>query len=131
MKRCKIKSKDINKETGLTKVTITTPIGEFIGFSKYIEDNDEFSENLGIAIAYMKALRKYYRATKRIYKVKAKAMQEFLNQITDMKECDAFSKEGTKAYKMMKEYLNYANGAESAISLIDHICYSYSHGTEF
>ena len=57
--------------------------------------------------------------------------QEFLNQITDMKECDAFSKEGTKAYKMMKEYLNYANGAESAISLIDHICYSYSHGTKF
>ena len=119
MTRFKIKSKDINKETGLTKVTITTPIGEFIGFSKYIEDNDEFSENLGIAIAYMKALKKYYKATKKIYKTKAKAMREFLNQITDMKECDAFSKEGTKAYKMMKEYLNYANKAESAINIID------------
>lgn len=119
MRSFKIKSKDINKETGLTKVTITTSIGEFIGFSKYIEDNDEFSENLGIAIAYMKAVRKYYRAIKRIYKVKAKAMQEFLNQITDMKECDAFSKEGTKAYKMMKEYLDYVSKAESTISVID------------
>ena len=119
MRSFKIKSKDINKETGLTKVTITTPIGEFIGFSKYIEDNDKFSEIVGIDIAYMKALRKYYRATKKIYKAKAKAMQEFLNQITDMKECDAFSKEGTKAYKMMKEYLNYANGAESTIRLIN------------
>lgn len=119
MRSFKIKSKDINKETGLTKVVITTSIGEFIGFSKYIEDNDEFSENLGIAIAYMKAVRKYYRTIKRIYKVKAKAMQEFLNQITDMKECDAFSKEGTKAYKMMKEYLDYASRAESTISVID------------
>ena len=119
MRSFKIKSKDINKETGLTKVTITTSIGEFIGFSKYVEDNDEFSENLGIAIAYMKAVRKYYRTIKRIYKVKAKAMQEFLNQITDMKECDAFSKEGTKAYKMMKEYLDYASRAESTISVID------------
>ena len=119
MRSFKIKSKDVNKETGLTKVTITTPIGEFIGFSKYVEDNDEFSENLGIEIAYMKAVRKYYRTTKRIYKVKAKAMQEFLNQITDMKECDAFSKEGTKAYKMMKEYLDYASRAESTISVID------------
>ena len=119
MRSFKIKSKDINKETGLTKVTITTPIGEFIGFSKYVKDNDEFSENLGIEIAYMKAVRKYYRTTKRIYKVKAKAMQEFLNQITDMKECDAFSKEGTKAYKMMKEYLDYASRAESTISVID------------
>ena len=119
MTRFKIKSKDINKETGLTKVTITTPIGKFIEFSKYIEDNDEFSENFGIAIAYMKALKKYYKATKKIYKTKAKAMREFLNQITDMKECDAFSKEGTKAYKMMKEYLNYANKAESAINIID------------
>ena len=119
MRNFKIKNKDINKETGLTKVTITTPIGEFIGFSKYIEDNDEFSENLGIAIAYMKAVRKYYRTIKRIYKVKAKAMQEFLNQITDMKECDAFSKEGTKAYKMMKEYLDYASRAESTINVID------------
>lgn len=119
MRNFKIKSKDINKETGLTKVTITTSIGEFTGFSKYIEDNDEFSENLGIAIAYMKAVRKYYRTIKRIYKVKAKAMQEFLNQITDMKECDAFSKEGTKAYKMMKEYLDYASRAESTINVID------------
>ena len=119
MRSFKIKNKDVNKETGLTKVTITTPIGEFIGFSKYVEDNDEFSENLGIEIAYMKAVRKYYRTTKRIYKVKAKAMQEFLNQITDMKECDAFSKEGTKAYKMMKEYLDYASRAESTISVID------------
>ena len=119
MRSFKIKSKDINKETGLTKVTITTSIGEFTGFSKYIEDNDEFSENLGVEIAYMKAVRKYYRTTKRIYKVKAKAMQEFLNQITDMKECDAFSKEGTKAYKMMKEYLDYASRVESTISVID------------
>ena len=46
-------------------------------------------------------------------------MQEFLNQITDMKECDAFSKEGTKAYKMMKEYLDYVSKAESTISVID------------
>lgn len=115
MGKVRIKTKTFDEATGVTTVVVGTPLGEFTGKTTFKEETGSPSFERGVELAEWKASIKYVKALKRMYKTKAAAMKEYLDQITDMKECNAYSKEGTKAYKMMNEYLDYARIAQETV----------------
>lgn len=76
--KIKITSSNFNKETGISKVTINTPLGEFTGIAKlHEEDKNIMSEFAGCQYAEMRAILKYIKKKIQILNWKIESLENY------------------------------------------------------
>ena len=88
---------NFDKKTGISTVTINTPLGEFTGRSKmHLQDYQYPSSFAGCKYAEAKARIKYFKAKRRKIKTQLETMNQFYSTISQMKD---FNPNDTNARK--------------------------------
>lgn len=116
---------DYNQDTGLSKVTIATDLGQFTGYAKLHPEDKEIASNYaGCRYAEMRATIKYMKAKRRITEYKLEPLNRIYN---DLKSSKNFN-ENNKGVKMLQKQIylledekesfkNNVRSLESALSL--------------
>lgn len=80
---------DYNEDTGLSKVTLATDLGEFTGYSKlHPEDKEIASHYAGCRYAEMRAGIKYMKAKARIVKYQLEPLNRIYKSLIQMNSFD-------------------------------------------
>lgn len=80
---------DYNEDTGLSKVTLSTDLGEFTGYSKlHPEDKEIASHYAGCRYAEMRAGIKYMKAKARIVKYQLEPLNRIYKSLIQMNSFD-------------------------------------------
>lgn len=116
---------DYNQDTGLSKVTIATDLGQFTGYAKLHPEDKEIASNYaGCRYAEMRATVKYMKVKRRIAEYKLEPLNRIYN---DLKSSKNFN-ENNKGVKMLQKQIylledekesfkNNVRSLESALSL--------------
>ena len=116
---------DYNQDTGLSKVTIATDLGQFTGYAKLHPEDKEIASNYaGCRYAEMRATIKYMKAKRRIAEYKLEPLNRIYN---DLKSSKNFN-ENNKGVKILQKQIylledekesfkNNVRSLESALSL--------------
>ena len=76
---------EFNKETGISTVTIRTPLGKFTGHAKVHPEDVPYASNItGCRYADQRAKIKYLKAKARVISNEIKALNDFKNVLTSL-----------------------------------------------
>lgn len=106
-----------DKETGVSTVTIHTPIGHFTGTAKlHPEDIDLASEIRGCTIAHARALSKFYKTQKKNLENQLAALNKIYNNFKSMRGFDPTDRFMSKIRREIKDLEHDIKEADTKIT---------------